>query len=186
VQNDLQAITRGIHPVEARQIPLLLSEMRLSEMRLKMMTTRGLIAMMPTTMRQSVHYVATRVERCVVQMDSIIFFQPSFMRSTPPRDGFLRSDSACISKSASEISQRNELKDILSNVLNDHDLIEVRGHYSSGLWRVRSLSTSCIQRRWKRLCELWWQRQRPGFSLRWGDSPERDLEQRILKSWGYI
>lgn len=117
----------------ARQIPLLLSEMRLK--------------MMPTTMRQSVHYVATRVERCVVQMDSIIFFQPSFMRSTPPRDGFLRSDSACISKSASEISQRNELKDILSNVLNDHDLIEVRGHYSSGLWRVRSLSTSCIQRR---------------------------------------
>ena len=81
VNNDLQAITREICPVETRQISLLLWDMRL-----KTMTTRELILlsrvehgsdyscsckvaeMMSTTMRQSVHYNATRVERCVMQV----------------------------------------------------------------------------------------------------------------------
>ena len=59
-------------------------------------------------------------------MDSIILYQPPFMRSTPSSGESLRSGSACISKGASETTQRNEFKDILSNVLNDHDSIEVR------------------------------------------------------------
>lgn len=48
------------------------------------------------------------------------------MRSTPLRGESLRSGSACTCKSASGISQRNEFKDVLSNILNDHGLIEVR------------------------------------------------------------
>ncbi len=59
-------------------------------------------------------------------MDSIVFYQPPSTRSTPPRGESVGSGNACTSKSASETSQRNEFKDILSNVLNDRDLIEVR------------------------------------------------------------
>ena len=54
-------------------------------------------------------------------------------KSTSSRDESLRSDSVYINKSVSKTSQRNEFNDIFNNVLNDHDLIEVRDITASHL-----------------------------------------------------